>query len=107
MSLTLEAAKDTDIAQIFLMDLAHVRTVGNTERSIVGDGSVVCPRQGKARRTALMQVTRGLVGVRLSDVTNPIPQRNRILIRPQERVTEIIPALSHPPLFLRALSSLS
>ena len=36
MSLTLEAAKDTDIAQIFLMDLAHVRTVGNTEESIVG-----------------------------------------------------------------------
>ena len=84
MSLTLEAAKDTDIAQIFLMDLAHVRTACNAGKSIVGEGLVVCPRQGEARRTAF-DASHDLVGVRLSDVTNPIPQRFRNLIRPPER----------------------
>ena len=54
MSLTLEAAKHTDIAQIFLMDLTHVYERSTTQRDRwLGEGSNNL--LGAARRTGVTQ----------------------------------------------------
>ena len=104
--MTLEAAKDTDIAQIFLMDLTHVlRTVDNTERPMVGGRIKQFARGGEANGgDSMANVTSGnwseVQSVRSYDISNQNPQRFRVYKDP----TTIICHLLQVPLPFYALS---